>query len=235
VRNDEEYVIRYAFRVPGSASPDDVELFWNEADSLLPDTYIRRFFKIKKNGEIIARDSRANNKIIYLYCVDLPNFIRSEIGTTVNLTSESDHTLDRRITYFDHNGNIRDVELSNGDVLHLDNGIGHYIDVYDDYCSTIDTTRVISGRNDRNSWKYENDGTWSCQLVGSRLSDTLLVVEKRRGYIRYEGEIQNNYKVGEWRYYNKDGTLAQIEHYTLRDREDVRFPHRYFNKRRFRR
>ncbi|KUJ59233.1 hypothetical protein AR687_24255 [Flavobacteriaceae bacterium CRH] len=45
-----------------------------------------------------------------------------------------------------------------------------------------------------------------------------------------EGEIKNNFKYGEWKYYNKGGVIDSTKTYTLKDSVDVRFPHCIFNK-----
>jgi hypothetical protein len=48
--------------------------------------------------------------------------------------------------------------------------------------------------------------------------------------IKGEGEIKNNFKYGEWKYYNKSGAIDSTKTYTLKDLIDVRFPHCIFNK-----
>lgn len=48
--------------------------------------------------------------------------------------------------------------------------------------------------------------------------------------LKEEGEVKNNFKFGEWRYYNKNGLLDSTKTYTLKDSVDVRFPHCIFNK-----
>lgn len=48
--------------------------------------------------------------------------------------------------------------------------------------------------------------------------------------IKGEGEIKNNFKFGEWKYYNKEGKIDSIKTYSLKDSVDVRFPHCIFNK-----
>lgn len=48
--------------------------------------------------------------------------------------------------------------------------------------------------------------------------------------MKTEGEIKNNFKFGEWKYYNKEGKIDSIKTYTLKDSVDVRFPNCIFNK-----
>ena len=48
--------------------------------------------------------------------------------------------------------------------------------------------------------------------------------------IKEEGEVRNNFKFGEWKYYNKEGKIDSTKFYTLKDSVDVRFPHCIFNK-----
>lgn len=50
------------------------------------------------------------------------------------------------------------------------------------------------------------------------------------GQIKEEGEVKNNYKVGEWKYYNKNGEIDSLKTYSIKDSVDVRFPHCLFNK-----
>jgi hypothetical protein len=45
-----------------------------------------------------------------------------------------------------------------------------------------------------------------------------------------EGKVKNNFKVGVWKYYNKDGKIEKTKTYTLKDAVDVRFPFCIFNK-----
>lgn len=48
--------------------------------------------------------------------------------------------------------------------------------------------------------------------------------------LKEEGEIKDNFKFGEWKYYNKEGKVDSTKTYTLKDSVDVRFPHCIFNK-----
>lgn len=48
--------------------------------------------------------------------------------------------------------------------------------------------------------------------------------------INCEGEIKNNFKSGEWKYYNKEGIVEKTKTYNLIDSVDVRFPNCIFNK-----
>ncbi|MCC9074397.1 hypothetical protein LNQ49_22645 [Flavobacterium sp. F-65] len=48
--------------------------------------------------------------------------------------------------------------------------------------------------------------------------------------LKSEGEVKNNFKFGEWKNYNKNGSKDSTKTYTLKDSVDVRFPHCIFNK-----
>jgi hypothetical protein len=48
--------------------------------------------------------------------------------------------------------------------------------------------------------------------------------------IKSEGEIKNNFKIGKWKYYNRNGSVDSTKTYTLKDSVDVRFPYCIFNK-----
>lgn len=48
--------------------------------------------------------------------------------------------------------------------------------------------------------------------------------------LKEEGEVKNNFKVGEWKYYNREGKIDSTKTYTLKDSVDIRFPHCIFNK-----
>jgi hypothetical protein len=49
-------------------------------------------------------------------------------------------------------------------------------------------------------------------------------------YIKEEGEVKNNFKFGEWKYYDKKGEIVSAKTYTIQDSVDVRFPFSIFNK-----
>lgn len=59
-------------------------------------------------------------------------------------------------------------------------------------------------------------------------------VNNHKGYvknnIKEEGEIKSNFKYGEWKYYNRQGSIDSTKTYFLKDSVDVRFPHCIFNK-----
>lgn len=52
----------------------------------------------------------------------------------------------------------------------------------------------------------------------------------KKAILKEEGEVKNNFKFGEWKYYNKEGKIDSTKTYTLKDSVDVRFPHCIFNK-----
>ena len=48
--------------------------------------------------------------------------------------------------------------------------------------------------------------------------------------VKEEGEIKHNYKIGQWKYYNREGTIDSVKTYSIKDSVDVRFPYCLFNK-----
>ena len=48
--------------------------------------------------------------------------------------------------------------------------------------------------------------------------------------VKEEGEIKHNYKIGQWRYYNREGGIDSVKTYSIKDSVDIRFPHCLFNK-----
>lgn len=50
--------------------------------------------------------------------------------------------------------------------------------------------------------------------------------------IKEEGKVKNNYKFGDWKYYNKKGSIDSTKAHLLKDSIDIRFPYSLFNKKR---
>lgn len=48
--------------------------------------------------------------------------------------------------------------------------------------------------------------------------------------LKEEGSVKNNYKIGNWKYYDTKGNIIKEQKYKLQDSIDVRFPHCLFNK-----
>ena len=48
--------------------------------------------------------------------------------------------------------------------------------------------------------------------------------------VKEEGEIKHNYKIGQWKYYNREGAIDSVKTYSIKDSVDIRFPHCLFNK-----
>ncbi|MFD2562897.1 hypothetical protein [Aquimarina rubra] len=90
--------------------------------------------------------------------------------------------------------------------------------------------------------EYEK-GSISGELKILNVKDSILyqtTFKKGNGYwkdyyykeskLRGEGKVKNNYKEGEWKYYNVYGNEDSTKTYTLNDAVDVRYPHCFFNK-----
>lgn len=71
----------------------------------------------------------------------------------------------------------------------------------------------------------KGNGFWKTYYYGKMYN-----YEYISGPIKEEGEVKNNFKYGEWKYYNNNGAIDSTKTYTLKDSVDVRFPHCIFNK-----
>lgn len=71
---------------------------------------------------------------------------------------------------------------------------------------------------------YSGNGFW--KMYHYEHEDPFYILEHNKE----EGEVKNNFKFREWKYYNKEGKVDSIKTYSLKDSVDVRFPHCIFNK-----
>lgn len=60
---------------------------------------------------------------------------------------------------------------------------------------------------------YENGTKWSESYYVDGIRDGHSLSFYPNGRIRYVGEYKNDVKVGEWKFYNEDGSLATVETY----------------------
>lgn len=74
--------------------------------------------------------------------------------------------------------------------------------------------------NDYNTTFRDGSGYWK----------DFYSTNKNKYSLKEEGEVKNNFKFGEWKYYTKKGKIHSVKTYTLKDSVDVRFPHCIFNK-----
>lgn len=126
---------------------------------------------------------------------------------------------------FDTDGNLIKISLgSMKEPQYFEKGTGYYKNVeylvFEEYV-TVENARTASVNRSSNL-----DNPINYHLV----NDSTFFRTEKKSYIESEGYLQNNYKVGEWKYYNSDGSINAVRHYKLSDKEDIRFPNCLFNK-----
>ncbi len=200
-----------------------------------------------KNGKIIKKEKWDKGKLIYRkeYTLNTCDNLEDYKFSNINLSGYNS-VEDFKKEFFlksgkltCKNGTIKNMKLVFQDettiqFIRINNGLieGHEIQIIND--------PIPSGKN------YNYDKAGSLKII----SDVKNELVKGNGhYIDYyypknkettgiittpivksEGEVKNNFKFGEWRYYNKNGLLESTKTYTLKDSVDVRFPHCIFNK-----
>lgn len=122
-----------------------------------------------------------------------------------------------------------DVVIENGYITEYQNGIYNY----NDTIMERENLKTIEFKKGFISGEYKIINT-----EGNLLYKTTF--KKGNGYwkeyyyktskLKEEGRVENNYKVGLWKYYNLLGTLDSTKTYTVKDAVDVRFPFNLFNK-----
>lgn len=82
----------------------------------------------------------------------------------------------------------------------------------------------VTDKNDKKLYttKFKNGSGYWKDFFYHRKTDHYTLKE--------EGILKNNFKFGEWKYYNKNGEIDSIKTYSIRDSVDIRFPHCIFNK-----
>ena len=150
-------------------------------------------------------------------------------------TNMAGRTVGWKFTAFDYYGNIQFREFvdTQQDPIRYTDGSGLYKD-YNLY--TMLDTILCKDQSKREEILYKtirewtNDSIVMKELFYRSLNDSLIRREETIIYMTEIGEIENNYKVGTWKYYDKEGNLTHTQYYKKRDKVDVRFPYCLFNK-----
>ena len=174
-------------------------------------------YKIKNGYLIINGDSNENSMI------DVIRYEDSENITLANLKNAEFTSVEKILKTKDG-----EIDFAQG-IVYKQSNINY---LYDNMLNIYIKTK------ENNTIKYEMDNEYSPLRVffneGNGILKKYYYIKSNseyiRGHIREEGEVKNNFKFGEWKYYNKDGKIDSIKTYTLRDSVDVRFPHCIFNK-----
>lgn len=141
-----------------------------------------------------------------------------------------------RVSY-DDAGNVKSMkyDVAYRHELLFEGGSGYYIYADFRHSVTPDTLRAGDERFKRSIlWKDYDDAGFFSVLWAKPLDDSTKIVISSQGYAIAEGRIENNCKAGEWTYRDERGEIERTERYDPADGVDVRFPHSYFNKRKFR-
>jgi antitoxin component YwqK of YwqJK toxin-antitoxin module len=200
-----------------------------------------------KNGKVTKKEKWDNGNLIYRKEYNFNTCDNLEGYKFSNIKLSEDNSIEQFKKDFSikseklvcKNGIIKNMRLIFRDettiqFIRINNGLtgGHEIQ--------IDNDPIPSGK----SYYYDKDGNVKA------MSEIKNELSKGNGhYIDYyypkknesikirtipilkgEGEVKNNLKYGEWRYYNKNGLMDSTKTYTLKDSVDVRFPHCIFNK-----
>ncbi|WP_123868098.1 hypothetical protein [Chryseobacterium lactis] len=113
-----------------------------------------------------------------------------------------------------------DVEIRNGLPF------GHYCDFTDGVTCRMDIH--YDERGNMNGYFSVQNYNATFSKGNGYWKDFYSIKDKQ--VLKEEGKVKSNYKVGEWKYYDKEGKMDSIKTYTLKDAVDVRFPHCIFNK-----
>jgi antitoxin component YwqK of YwqJK toxin-antitoxin module len=200
-----------------------------------------------KNGKIIKKEKWNNGKLIYRkeYKFDTCDNLEEYKFSNINLSGynsvkqfKKDFLLKSgKLTC--RNGVVKSMRLVFHDettiqFIHINNGLveSHEIQIINDL--------IPSGK----SYYYDKEGNIKrmSEVENEFIKGNSHYIdyyypknEKSSGVIttsilKSEGEVRNNFKIGEWKYYNKNGSIDSTKTYTLKDSVDVRFPYCIFNK-----
>ena len=132
------------------------------------------------------------------------NFDKSRIYS-VDLSYKEDLPFASIVYIYDREGNLSEL-IDNISVPYIKNS-----NVYE----------KCVGHSQLRHFFSEGSGYW--KLYYYNAEDEIVGVKE-------EGEIKHNYKIGQWKYYNREGTIDSVKTYSIKDSVDVRFPYCLFNK-----
>ena len=200
-----------------------------------------------KNGKIIKKEKWSRGKLIYRKEYNFNTCDNLEDYKFSNINLAEYHSIEQFKKDFFlksgklacKNGVIKNMRLVFRDettihFIRINNGLieGHEIQIIND--------PIPSGK----SYYYDKEGNIKAisevknELLkgnGHYIEYNYPKNEKSMGarttpILKSEGEIKNNFKFGEWKYYNKNGSIDSTKTYNLKDLVDVRFPYCIFNK-----
>lgn len=119
-------------------------------------------------------------------------------------------------------------------VLYIVNGKPIGYDIYA-YNNPLPTMYHVSYKDDNLNYKYiENEififkgsGIFKSYYYGKWYGNNQRFTQE---IVKEEGEVKENFKFGEWKYYDKEGKTDSLKIYSSRDSIDIRFPYCLFNK-----
>lgn len=202
-----------------------------DIEEMIPQRYLKYFFRVNKDGSLIQRLPMAGNYTIWFY--DPPKYICAVAGQNgyrvYEMTEEGLHFWDRTEKY-DGMGNLTRIDY--GGTLY--EGSDNYIEgdglyqVFGQYRTDLlvpysgDTGDYsdmnFRGEDERNLFK-------ACHI--SKWDDEHIHIHREGAYVKERGWIVKNRKRGQWYYYDDNGELSHTKRHRMRKKEDVRFPHRY--------
>ncbi|MCC8035022.1 MAG: hypothetical protein LIO77_03695 [Rikenellaceae bacterium] len=154
-----------------------------------------------------------------------------KMGIIREIAENRNNTIDWQITYFDPEGNIRSISCAaHSDDLKLESGSGYYYAT--EIISEVDTIRYAKGEDISAYTKSvikEDEMGFLFSDFPHILNDSIILRVRTQAYMSEEGLVENNFKIGQWKYYNDKGETIRTANYHLKDRIDVRFPYYYFN------
>jgi hypothetical protein len=235
---------------------DDASLFTYTyaKGEFLEGKYQGKWIFYDNKGRIIKKEKWDNGKLIYRkefsfnQCNLKEKYKLSNIPNTIDYNSIEQFKKD----FFIRNGKVRCLNgvisrmqiffknIESFEFIKINNGlpISHEINVED--------APVGMGNNAISSY-YDNEGNLERMFFTEEKKYNFIkgsghYVEyytpvfnlKSQNYepliIKGKGEIRDNFKIGEWKYYDRNGKVDIIKTYSLNDFVDVRFPYCLFNK-----
>ncbi|MDR3059436.1 MAG: hypothetical protein LBU84_15035 [Prevotella sp.] len=138
---------------------------------------------------------------------------------------------------YDENGNLTYITttLQDDHIMRFSKGNGYYRDFQKFTKKDTLTYGDTISRNNLLVFEYFNaeiNGSqhlYDHHISSEIISDSTVLRIQTDVYLKEEGQIEDNYKVGTWKYYNK-GKLDHVTTYRKKDKVDVRFPYCLFNR-----